>query len=131
MNRSVQLFNLIQLFTVCVYLYINQKTIRDFPCNLVNVYALPISEYIIIIIFLVIEINKIPSLTFWFLLMSLGATSYYIYSFVDIHDCSDKLPKGLNIFLLYMLTTLIINNGILLIYLCIGLNIQKNQYQPI
>ena len=133
MNRSVKLFNLIQLFIVGVYLYINHKTINDFPCDLVNVYTVPISEYIIIVIFLIIQINKIAPFTLCFLLVSLGATSYYIYSYVEIiHNCSNKLSKELHIFLVYMLTTLIINNGILLIYLCIGINSQKNQYnQPI
>ena len=141
MNKDIQLFNAIQLCIVCLYLYINYQTIHNFPYILINVYILAITEYIVLLLFFSIEINKLISLVLGLLTVSIMATSYYIYSYVNIlHDCSDELPKRYNIFLLYMLATLIINNGLLFVYFCVGLNLQNyhifpdpiiNEYTPI
>ena len=114
MNKKIQLFNAIQMFTLLLYLSFQHKL----PCNyIINLYSIPLSEYIILLLLLSIEIYKLASLMIVILLFSIIGTLYYIFCYVNIlTKCSINIESNLNIYLIYILLTLFTNNILLLLY---------------
>ena len=114
MNKKIQLFNAIQIFILLLYLSFQHKL----PCNyIINLYSIPLSEYIILLLLLSVEIYKLASLMIAILLISIIATVYYIYCYANtLSICNINIESSQNIYLIYILTTLIINNVLLLMY---------------
>ena len=106
MNKKIQLFNAIQIFILLLYLSFQHKL----PCNyIINLYSIPLSEYIILLLLLSVEIYKLASLMIAILLISI--LIYYIYCYANtLSICNINIESSQNIYLIYILTTLIINN---------------------
>ena len=113
MNRKIQLFNSTQIFILSLYLYLNKN-----KCDyMINLYSIPMCEYIMILLLLSIEINKIPSLIIVILLISIIGTVYYVYCYINaISKCSININSYINTYLIYILSTLVINNILLLVH---------------
>lgn len=114
MNKKIQLFNATQMFILLLYLSFQHKL----PCNyIINLYTIPLSEYIILLLILSIEIHKLASLMIAILLISIIATVYYIFCYVNtLTKCSINIESNLNIYLIYIMLTLFTNNILLLMY---------------
>lgn len=66
------------------------------------------------------------------LLISIIGTGYYIYCYTNtISKCSINIDSYLNIYLVYILSTLIINNVLLFIYYSIYINNNVSSNSPI